>query len=130
MIRDNKVTFEARQIALEIWDKLKLQGRSEKGFPDIDSKQGGRCGCYYPNEHCIRVRTNMWNKMVLAQKRLLLCHELVHALGQHTHSVYAFYLYYSDMLSIEMYKNVWGEDEAFNGLMKGVKEFYKMKIGG
>jgi hypothetical protein len=60
MIRNNQVELEATAIGKEIWPHF----FTAKDMPSIESKQGGSSAAYYIREHCVRVRTNVWNKLL------------------------------------------------------------------
>lgn len=127
MIRDEKVTYEARQIGKEIWKVLRLDGCSERGIPDIDSKQGGASGCYYHNIHTVYVRSNVWKKLTLAQKRLLMIHELYHSLNQqHKPGIY---LSSADYLSRRLYMRIWGNDEHLQDFDTEIENELEKVIG-
>lgn len=114
MIRSPDVEMEAQEIAQTIWQKM----NTGKDFPRVESKHGGSSAAYYSREHCVRVRSNVWNKLMLAQKRLLMIHELYHASG-HTHDSY--FLSSLDFVSLEIYKRIWGQDEVLNEFQMKLK---------
>jgi len=116
-MRDFEAEKEMVAISKEIWPHLKAKVK----FPAIESKQGGSSGVYwhFPT-HKIYFRWNVWNKMTLAGKRLLAIHELWHATGNGHSGIYMF-CHGIDMLSIELYKKIYGEDETYKETIKMVR---------
>lgn len=106
MIRDLNAEKQMRQIAAEIWSRL----NTVKPVPEIESKQGGGSGAYYSLGHVIRMRTNVWAKMPLVGKRLLMIHELMHAAGMN-HGIKYMYCHAFDLLSLSLYREIYGEDD-------------------
>jgi len=105
--RNPEAEKEMIQICNEVWGKIGI-GK----MPEIQSKQGGSTGAYYPDENIIRFRWNSWNKMPLAGKRMIAIHELYHALGRH-HDSSEMFCHAFDILTIELYKLIYGKDEAY-----------------
>lgn len=116
-MRNTTAEIEMLSISKEIWKHLK----GSRKFPTILSKQGGCSGCYYPSEHTVYYRWNVWNKMPLAGKRMLAIHELYHAKGNHHNGKYMF-CHAFDILTIEIYKKIYGEDEAYLEVLNSMKE--------
>jgi len=104
-MRNLNYEVEMDKICREIWPFLK----SKKEFPAILSKQGGSSGKYNPGSHTVMFRWNVWNKMPFAGQRLLAIHELWHASGNNHNGVKLF-CHGLDILSILIYKKIWGED--------------------
>ena len=100
---------EIKSIVVEVWNHIGI-GK----IPNVDTKKGGYTAVYYPASHRISFRENSWNKLqTLALKRMLVIHECFHAAGQ-GHSVgNGFFLSSFDLLSIEFYKKIYGEDETY-----------------
>lgn len=113
MIRTPLVEMEATKIAEEIWPRL----FTAKDMPKIESKHGGSSAAYYQREHCVRVRSNVWAKLLPAQKRLIMIHELYHASG-HDHASY--FLSSHDYISREIYKKIWGYDKQLDVMLDGL----------
>jgi hypothetical protein len=109
MIRDELVEKEMHMLGLEIWTKLK----TTKPMPVIESKQGGGSGAYYSWEHTIRLRTNVWKKMPLVGKRMLMIHELLHAAGI-IHNIKYMYCHAFDMLTLSLYYEIYGQDDLLS----------------
>jgi hypothetical protein len=116
MIRNIIAEKEMVKISKEVWKFLKGKNK----FPTIESKQGGSSGCYYPSRHTIYFRWNVWNKMPLAGKRMLAIHELWHAKGNDHNSFYMF-CHSFDILTIELYKKIYGEDKEYQEVVKQIK---------
>ena len=115
-MRNLKAEKEMVRISKEVWEHLK----TGKSFPMIESKQGGSSGCYYTGKHTIYYRWNVWNKMPLAVKRMLAIHELWHASGRKHNGQYMFCRSF-DILTIELYKKIYGEDEPYKELINNIK---------
>lgn len=115
MIRDIWVEREAEQIAREIWPRLARY----RPMPAIESKHGGHTGAYYPREHTIRVRSNVWKKMSLGNKRLLMIHELWHARGIDHQPLF---LSSFDVISLSVYERIYGFDAAWSEMRQQVNE--------
>ena len=123
-MRDHRAESEMATICTEVWaslDNLKIS--KGKPYPRILSKQGGSSGCYYPGEHTVYFRWNVWNKMPLAGKRMLAIHELYHATGSDHKSKYMFCHAY-DILTIELYKRIYGEDEPYQEAVASIRELF------
>ena len=117
MIRNEEAEMEMRIIASEVYPHLK----GDKPMPKIESKQGGASGAYYRNEHTVRIRWNVWNKLSWAGKRMLMIHELYHAKGNH-HKGSDLFLHAFDILTIELYKKIYGEDKEYQKLLNKIKD--------
>ena len=115
MIQDSKVNKEMNELSEKIWNYI----GNEKEMPKLESKQGGSSGKYYPSEHTIRVRSNVWNKLCLGGKRMLLIHELWHSKGLDHNGLF---LHSFDLLTIELYLQIYGEDEHYNKMVDEIKE--------
>jgi len=115
-MRNLELEKEMVSISTEIWQVI-----GTRSMPKIESKQGGSSGCYYPSRHTVYYRWNVWNKLTLAGKRMLAIHELWHAKGE-KHQSNKMYLHAFDILTIELYKKIYGEDTAYQELLKKVKE--------
>jgi len=109
MNRNFELEIEMREIADEVYARLK----TDVPMPKIESKQGGHTGTYYRDSHTIRFRSNVWNKLTLAVKRLLVIHEMKHAVGG-DHSAKDLYLGSFDLFSLEVYKSIYGFDEQLS----------------
>ncbi len=116
MSRDVLAEQEMIQISKEVWPFFK----SKKSFPKIESKQGGSSGCYYSSRHTVYYRWNVWNKMPLAGKRMLAIHELWHATGNNHNGFYMF-CHSFDLLTIEFYKKIYGEDSNYKEAVENIK---------
>jgi len=115
MIQDLKVNKELKEMSEKIWNYI----GNGKDMPKLESKQGGSSGKYYPSEHTIRVRSNVWNKLCLGGKRMLLIHELWHSKGLDHKGLF---MTSFDLLSIELYKQIYGEDENFKKMVDDIKK--------
>ena len=118
-MRNLKLEKEMVKISKEIWPYLKGK---EKKFPKILSKQGGGSGCYYREKHTVYYRWNVWHNMPLAGKRMLVIHELYHAKGNH-HKSGEMFCHSFDILTIEIYKKIYGEDKEYKEVIEKLKEF-------
>jgi hypothetical protein len=117
MVRNIEAETEMINISKEIWEHLK----GNRIFPRIESRQGGSSGAYYSNEHIIRFRWNVWNKMPLAGKRMLAIHELYHAKGNH-HNSENLFCHAFDILTIEFYKKIYGEDKEYREVLEQIRK--------
>jgi len=90
-------------------------------FPKIFSKQGGSSACYRKSEHAIYFRWNVWNKLCMAGKKMLVIHEMYHALGN-CHKGAKLYTHQFDVLTIEIYKRIYGEDKYYKKMIERIKE--------
>ena len=112
------MVLEAEMLSLskEVWEKI---APPLKTMPRIESKQGGSSGCFYPDRYTVYYRWNVWNKLGLAGKRMLVIHELYHALGHHHKGMF---LHAFDILTIELYKKIYGEDEEYQKMVEEVRK--------
>jgi len=109
---------EMKQIVQEVWPYIGI-GR----IPKVETKRGGYTAVYYPRSHVIRFRENSWDRLNLANRRLLVIHECYHATG-HKHSVKnGIYLSSFDLLSITFYKHIYGDDGVFARAQLEVAEY-------
>lgn len=93
------------QEATEIFNELLLPASPR---PKLGVKYGGYTAAFYlPN--IIKFRIDSWLKMLNAQKRLACIHEYLHFLGV-KHTIDISFLGASDLISVKIYKMVWGED--------------------
>ena len=116
MKRNIELEKEMQAIASLIWSHIGI-GRE----PKIESKYGGSTGAYYPSEHCVRIRWTSWAKMPEAGKRMIMIHELYHAAGHH-HNSKDMFCHAFDILTIQLYLKIYGEDEEFVTVMKQLDE--------
>lgn len=93
------------QEATEIYSEL-LSPKARK--LKIGTKQGGYTAAFYSPD-LVRFRVDSWLKMLKAQKRLACIHEYLHFLGV-KHTIDISFLGASDLISVKIYKMVWGED--------------------
>ena len=105
MARNLGLEKEMKEICKEIWARIGVGI-----FPEIESKEGGASGCYYEDRHKVYFRWNVWHKLNITGKRLLAIHELIHATGWDHKSLYG-YMHGSDILSLEIYKIIYGEPD-------------------
>lgn len=133
MNKSIEIEKEATEMAEEIWKKMKLP---KSDIPTIGTKQGGYSAvCYYgegdrSSKNCIiKVRENVWAKMLRAQKRLLLIHELVHAIG-YDHSGLESFCASSDLLSVQIYDRIYGMDSYMAELKSKIDDMIDKMIGG
>jgi hypothetical protein len=123
-MRNAEAEAEMRSICAEVWSCFNLMGiLKTKMIPKTFSKQGGSSGCYYPDKHTVYFRWNVWNKMPLAGKRMLAIHELYHATGNKHNGKYMFCHAY-DILTIELYKRIYGEDVPYQEAVASIKELF------
>ena len=108
---DARVRREARAMLHEI---------GGKDLPLVGTKRGGYTAVYYYDAHAILLRVNSWNLMSIAQKRLTVAHEWIHARGVEHHTDGMFHSS-MDLLSLELYKRVWGDDAALRELFKRLR---------
>lgn len=120
--RNLEAENEMFEICTEVWQKIGI-GK----MPGIESKQGGSTAAFYPGSFKVIFRWNSWNKMPLAGKRLVAIHELYHALGRDHDSAQMFCHAY-DMLTMEFYRLIYGEDEPFREAMEGIRQIAKSVI--
>lgn len=112
--RDLRIVREAEGI-------LREAAGPREGLPLVATKQGGYTACYYWDAHVIALRENSWRRMGLAQKRLTVVHEWIHACGVE-HSVMYGFEGPRDLLSLVLYRRIWGEDEALRELFDGLEK--------
>jgi len=116
-MRNLDLEVEMQLVCNHIWPFLK----SKNEIPKILSKQGGSSGSYRPSEHTVYFRWNVWNKMDVAGKRLLAIHELYHATGSN-HNGAKMFCHGIDILSIEIYKKIYGEDEYYRRMIDEIRK--------
>ena len=90
-----------------IYIKLKIYTNK---IPDIAWKKGGYRATYRSWDNTIELRADSWRKMDLVTKRLIMCHEVLHALGLNHNEIFGATL---DILPLELYGMIWGEDEQY-----------------
>lgn len=125
------VIMEANRILKQVATKW-LPQLNEKQYPTFFVKRGGSSGGYYiyyeEKTHLIGLRYNVWTNLSIAQKRLLVIHEFIHSLGLN-HSGLKSYLSAFDLMSKEVYLQIYGEDEELmkfrESLQDSMKEFEK-----
>lgn len=81
--------------------------------PRVGVKVGGWTAAYYPAIDTIRVRVDTWKKMFLAQKRLIMVHEYIHARMEGAgigHRAEFAFVHALDALSFIIYRRIWGDD--------------------
>lgn len=117
MARNFELEKEMKTISEEVWKHI----GGKRFMPEIESKQGGSSGCYYRSKHKVYYRWNVWHHLTLAGKRMLAIHELWHAKGK-SHKGKDMYLHAFDILTIELYKKIYGEDKEYQKLLEIVKE--------
>ncbi len=122
MIQDKEVNNELKVMAQRIWDYI----GKVKTIPDLETKQGGSSGKYYKGEHTIRIRSNVWKKISLGGKRMLLIHELWHSIGINHNGLF---LHSFDLLTIELYFQIYGKDEAYIEMENKIKKEIKEELG-
>jgi len=110
---EDKIGLEL--LGSDIWQKI---GRGK--IPEICFKLGGHSGCYYPNQHKVAIRWNVWNKLLKAEKRLLMIHELWHARTEEKETR-RFGIHGLDLISIEVYKKIYGEDKEWQELQEKIQ---------
>lgn len=120
--RDKKAEVEMNKICTEVWQEIGI-GK----MPGIESKQGGSSAAFYPSQFKVIFRWNSWNKMPLAGKRLIAIHELYHALGR-DHDSSQMFCHAYDLLTIEFYRFIYGEDQPFLDAMAGIKQIAESVI--
>lgn len=111
----NEVIKEATEFLKEIiikWFGFVDKRMGIHNIPDFKIKLGGYTGWYSKELDTIGLNYYSWKKMMLAQKRLLLIHEYIHKLGLN-HSGLNSYLGSYDLLSIKVYKKIFGKDNAW-----------------
>jgi hypothetical protein len=109
--RDRTIVAEVEAILRQIVARAGADGEP----PLVVTKQGGYTACYYWDAHAIAVRENSWRRMDLAQRRLTVVHEWIHARGR-GHSAADGFEGPRDLLSLVVYRRIWGEDEALRAL--------------
>ena len=121
-MRNLEAEKEMKAISNEVWQAF---GKQKSFMPDIYSKEGGSVGCYYSDRGAVYFRWNSWNKMPLAHKRLLVIHELYHALGNDHNGMFCHSM---DFLSLEIYKLIYGEDAIFIAAQKVLVDLAKETV--
>lgn len=116
-MRNLELEKEMKDISEEIWQVI----GKDKEMPKIESKQGGYSGCYSRSRHTVYYRWNVWRQLTLAGKRMLAIHELWHARGE-GHRGSNMFLHAFDILTIEVYKMIYGEDEPYRVMFDFVKK--------
>jgi hypothetical protein len=115
MIKDKDkceaLLFNMKAISEFVWKKI---GKNQYGeltsMPIIDGKQGGNSGtCYYSSPIKVAYRYDVWNKMSLAERRLLAIHELYHAVTRHRKSKRNIDSMFG-LTELAIYKDIYGED--------------------
>lgn len=109
---DGRVIREARAIL------RRIGGRD---LPRVGTKRGGFTAVYYRDGHAIFLRINSWNRMNIAQKRLTIAHEWIHACGVEHHTDGMFHSS-MDLLSLELYRRVWGNDGPLRELFRRLRK--------
>jgi hypothetical protein len=112
--RDRAIVREAEAI-------LREAAGDGAELPLVVTKQGGYTACYYWDAHAIAVRENSWRLMGLAQKRLTIVHEWIHACGLE-HSAACGFEGPRDLLSLVLYRRIWGEDGPLRELFARLEE--------
>lgn len=108
---DRRVQAEARAMLRKI-------GGAD--LPIVGTKRGGYTAVYYRDAHAILLRVNSWNLMTPAQKRLTVAHEWIHARGVAHHTDGMFHSS-MDLLSLELYRRVWGNDRPLRELFRRLR---------
>lgn len=99
-------------ILTEVWNFL-----SSKPMPKIVLRRQRSTGKSFRSERLISIREDSWNKMHLAEKRLIVIHEAIHQCkvphmpGFRTST---------DMLSLAVYRQIWGEDSILKEFFQGL----------
>jgi len=92
------------RILCEVWDYL---SKDRHNLPAIILTHRRTTGAYVKNKHTIYIRQDSWNKMCLAEKRLIVIHEAIHAKGiPHMPG----FRTSADALSRVVYDRIWGQD--------------------
>jgi len=86
----------------------------------IGTKKGGWTAVYSPTSRRIILRENSWRRMDLFSKRLLLIHETLHDRGVR-HGIQNLYLGHLDLLSLTLYRRIYGEDEPYQKAMERIE---------
>jgi hypothetical protein len=101
------------------------EGILEEIYPgsgiQIGTKKGGWTAVYSPRSRRILLRENSWRRMDLFSKRLLLLHETLHDRGLR-HGIRNLYLGHLDLLSLALYRRIYGEDEPYQEVMGRIEE--------
>ena len=108
---------EMIEISQEVWQYLgKNNYGGLKPMPPIEGKQGGSSGCFYWQPPKVAYRYDTWNKMELAEKRLICIHELYHAT---THNIK--HKNIDSMFGLteyNLYKRIYGNSQAMESYKK------------
>lgn len=99
---ERHIIYEATSIAKEIWPACQTK---------FELKQGGYTAKAYAASNRIVLRIDVWLNMALVAKRLLICHELIHIMGLHHRNDKMYGAHFTDLLSMSMYKTIWGIDD-------------------
>lgn len=108
---------EVYRIANEIYSILP----HTKALPRFFWKKAGFCGTYYFNIRAIGIHQGVWKHLDLAQKRILIIHELIHSLEIHHATLDHIFKQSFDILSLSIYFDVYGKDQAYCELENNLK---------
>jgi len=94
-------------ILMEVWEYI-----GGKIAPPVMEFRRQHCaGLYWRKHHKISIREDSWRNMPLAEQRLLICHEALHAAGiRHGAGMRTS----NGILPMLVYDAVWGKDEPLH----------------
>lgn len=97
------IVEEVRSILREI------VGQDSYSTVSVGVKRGGYSATCDPKAQRIEVRANVWRKLTLFGRRVILCHECLHLRGW-DHSGVKMYCAGADLASLALYRAIWGDD--------------------
>ena len=107
-----------KEILDEVWKHLNCKVRK----PRVMLRRQWSTAAYWRKENLITIREDSWRKQPLAEKRLTVIHEALHACRIPHQAGFRTNL---DILSPIVYKEIWGEDEVWKELIKQLEDIVK-----
>jgi len=108
------IISEARAVLTDIWGLGVTR-------VNVEVKRGGYTAVAWPSHMKIVVRADCWKKMDLCSRRLVMVHESLHLIDWKHGSNSLYGNGVPDIASLELYKNIWGEDEVYRETLERVR---------
>jgi len=107
--------LEAENILYDIISKW-IPTLNKVFYPTIYIKMGGYSAVASQKLRRIGLNFYVWRKSLIAYKRMLLIHELIHCLGW-SHSGIKLFTNSLDLMTITIYLKIYGEDKEWEKIM-------------